>query len=68
MVGYRQTRSFDRLISLYQYVVDLKISLESNDFQFNGETYLQICGAAMGRKYTPSFAIFYGKVGERSIK
>ena len=54
---------FDCSIPLYQYVVELlEISLKSNDFQFNGETYLQICGTAMGRDYAPSFAnIFMAK-------
>ena len=56
---------FDCSISLDQYVVDLleiTCSLKSNDFQFNGETYLQICGTAIGRDYASSFAnIFMAK-------
>jgi hypothetical protein len=37
----------------------LDLTLRSNDFQFNGETYLQICGTAMGKVYAPSLADLY---------
>ena len=40
----------------------LEISLKNNDFQFNGETFLQVRGTAMGKKYAPSYAnIFMAK-------
>ena len=34
----------------------LELSLKNNDFQFNGETYIQTKGTAMGKKYAPSYA------------
>jgi hypothetical protein len=37
----------------------LKITLENNDFEFNGDYYLQTCGTAMGKKYAPSLANIY---------
>jgi len=37
----------------------LRITLENNDFEFNGKFYLQICGITMGRKFAPSCANIY---------
>jgi len=37
----------------------LEVTLRNNDFEFNGDFYLQICGIAMGRKYAPSAANIY---------
>ncbi|KAL2094171.1 hypothetical protein ACEWY4_011483 [Coilia grayii] len=37
----------------------LEITLTKNDFEFNGKFYLQTCGCAMGRKYSPSYADIY---------
>ena len=34
----------------------LELSLKTNDFQFNNETFIQTKGTAMGRKYAPSYA------------
>ena len=34
----------------------LKLSLENNDFTFNGDWYLQISGTAMGKKFAPNYA------------
>ena len=34
----------------------LELNLNSNDFQFNDEWYLQVSGTAMGKKYAPSYA------------
>ena len=34
----------------------LRLSLERNDFKFNGSFYLQLKGTAMGKKYAPAFA------------
>ena len=34
----------------------LKLSLENNDFEFNGEWYLQTWGTAMGKKFAPNYA------------
>ena len=34
----------------------LEISLKHNDFQFDGQWYLQISGTAMGKKYAPNYA------------
>jgi hypothetical protein len=37
----------------------LDLTLRNNDFTFNGEFFLQICGAAMGKHYAPSLADLY---------
>jgi len=37
----------------------LELTLTNNDFEFNGEFYLQLMGVAMGRKYAPSAANIY---------
>ena len=34
----------------------LELSLKYNDFEFNGDTFLQISGTAMGKKFAPSYA------------
>ena len=34
----------------------LDITLNNNDFEFNGKTYLQTCGVPMGRVFSPSLA------------
>ena len=46
-------RPDERLLEL------LDLTLRSNDFVFNGEWYLQICGTAMGKAYAPSLADEY---------
>lgn len=41
-------------------IIDLlNITLRNNDFAFNGEIYLQICGTAMGKTYAPGLADIY---------
>ena len=37
----------------------LEITLKNNDFTFNGEYFLQICGTAMGKTYAPGLADMY---------
>lgn len=37
----------------------LEITLTRNDFQFDNNFYLQTCGCAMGRKYSPAYADIY---------
>jgi hypothetical protein len=37
----------------------LTLTMNNNDFEFNGEYFLQICGTAMGKKYAPSLANIY---------
>lgn len=37
----------------------LDFTLRSNDFLFNDEVFLQICGTAMGKGYAPSLADLY---------
>jgi hypothetical protein len=37
----------------------LELSLKGNDFEFAGEIYQQICGCAMGKRFSPSFANIY---------
>ena len=34
----------------------LQLSLENNDFMFNGDWYLQTWGTAMGKKFAPNYA------------
>ena len=48
---------------LYPYIRKLlQITLENNDFEFNGDTYLQRSGVSMGIRFAPSFAdIFMAK-------
>ena len=46
-------RPDDHLIALLEY------TLKHNDFTFNGEVFLQICGTAMGKSYAPSLADLY---------
>ena len=45
----------------------LCIILTKNDFLFDGEFYLQICGTAMGKTYTPSYANIFMAEWERHI-
>ena len=37
----------------------LKLSLKGNDFECNGEMYQQVCGCAMGKRFSPNFASIY---------
>lgn len=37
----------------------LELALLNNDFDFNGQTYLQIKGVAMGKKFAPALADIY---------
>ena len=43
----------------------LCLSLERNDFKFNGSYYLQLMGTAMGKKYAPAFANIFMANWER---
>jgi hypothetical protein len=41
-------------------IVDLlELTLKNNDFDFDGNYYLQTCGTAMGKKYAPALANLY---------
>ena len=41
-------------------IIDLlELSLKGNDFEFNGEMYQQVCGCAMGKRFSPNFASIY---------
>ena len=53
-----------------QHILDLlELSLKNNDFQFNGETFLQTKGTAMGKKYAPSYAnIFMAHIETEAMK
>lgn len=43
-----------------QYLIELlKISIKNNDFTFNGNTYLQTKGVAMGKSFAPTLANLY---------
>lgn len=37
----------------------LSLTLNNNDFEFDGKYFLQTCGTAMGKKYAPSLANMY---------
>lgn len=37
----------------------LELTLTRNDFQFYDHLFLQVCGCAMGRKYSPAYADIY---------
>ena len=37
----------------------LEISLKCNDFEFNNEHFLQICGTSMGKKWAPHYSDIY---------
>ena len=37
----------------------LELTLTRNNFLFNNQQYLQLCGCAMGRKYAPAYADIY---------
>ena len=50
------------LITLLQYV------LHMNNFQFNGENYLQIGGTAMGTRVAPAYAnLFMARLEEKFL-
>ena len=40
----------------------LELTLNNNDFTFNGLFFLQICGIAMGRRYAPAAANIYLRI------
>ena len=42
---------------IHKYIVKLlRLSLEGNDFIFDGKHYLQVSGTAMGKKFAPHYA------------
>ena len=53
-----------------EHILDLlELSLRNNDFVFNGETFLQVKGTAMGKKYAPSYAnIFMAYFEKEAMK
>ena len=51
-----------------KHLIDLlQISLESNDFQFNGDYFLQIHGTAMGKKFAPSYCNIFMAQWEKTL-
>ena len=44
----------------------LELNLTKNDFEFDGKTYLQISGTAMGKKFAPSYANIYMALWEET--
>ena len=41
-------------------IIDLlELSLKGNDFEFNGEMYQQVCGCAMGERFSSHFTSIY---------
>jgi uncharacterized protein (UPF0297 family) len=53
-VNYPDTNRPDR-----EVIALLELSLKGNDFEFDGEIYQQICGCAMGKRFSPCFANIY---------
>lgn len=53
-----------------EYLVDLlTLVLECNNFVFNGQHYLQVCGTAMGTRVAPSYAnIFMGRLESQLLR
>ena len=45
----------------------LDFTLKNNDFEFNNEYFLQTCGCAMGKKYSPGLANLYLESLDRFI-
>ena len=45
----------------------LHLSLSRNDFEFNGQHFLQIKGTAMGKKFAPAYANIYMAMWEETI-
>ena len=45
----------------------LELSLTRNDFEFNGDFYLQTRGTAMGKRFAPSYANIYMADWEASV-
>lgn len=45
----------------------LRINLNRNDFEFNGEFYLQIKGTAMGKKFAPAYANIFMAAWEKAV-
>ena len=37
----------------------LELSLKGKDLEFNGEMYQQVCGCAMGKRFSPNFVSIY---------
>jgi len=53
-------QEFPDLSRADEAILDLmETTLKNNDFEFNGQFYLQVCGIAMGRKYSPAAANIY---------
>ena len=45
----------------------LEIALTKNDFGFNGKSYLQLNGVAMGKKFAPAYADIYMAMWEATV-
>ena len=45
----------------------LEVCLSRNDFDFNGKTYLQTSGTAMGKRFAPSYANLFMAEWEREV-
>lgn len=45
----------------------LEINLRRNDFEFNSQTYLQVQGTAMGKKFAPAYANIYMAEWEETL-
>ena len=49
-------------------IIDLlELSLKGNDFEFNGEMYQQVCGCAMGERFSSNFASIYVAEWEEAV-
>ena len=64
---FREDPDYD--ISKQDLLLLLKLVLHKNNFEFNGEHYLQVGGTAMGTKLAPSYAnIFMAKIEEDLLR
>ena len=44
-------------LPIHKYILQLlRLSLEGNDFTFDGNSYLQVSGTAMGKRFAPNYA------------
>ncbi len=65
LMSHRPAGSLPRNSSLIRL---LKLVLEKNNFEFNGQQYVQIAGTAMGTRVAPSFAnLFMGHFEEKYV-
>ena len=59
---------FDKQVTTDTLIELAELVLKNNVFEFSDKTYKQICGTAIGRKYSPPYAIvFMGALEEKIL-